>query len=123
MKLLYRISEWHALAKLRMHTEDSLALMEECTKELGKLLRQFRQLTCTEFRTVELPREAEARVRRRNLGVATDIPCPNSNATPRPQGPQPNVAPISVPPAVVTRSADLDQSTSYNQVPTGKYTI
>ncbi len=41
MKLLYRISEWHALAKLRMHTEDSLELMEESTKDLGNLLRQF----------------------------------------------------------------------------------
>jgi hypothetical protein len=61
--------------------------MEECTKELGGLLRQFRRLTCTEFHTVELPREAEARVRRRNLGVATDIPTlSKSNAH------QPNVA-------------------------------
>jgi hypothetical protein len=121
MKLLYRISEWHAFAKLRMHTEDSLALMEECTKELGKLLRQFRQLTCTEFRTVELPREAEARLRRRNLGVATDIPCPNLNVTPRPQGSQPNTTvPISVPPTVLT---SCDQNTSDNRVPTGKYTI
>ena len=41
MKLLYRVSEWHALAKLRMHTEDSLALLEESTKDLGDLLRQF----------------------------------------------------------------------------------
>ena len=64
MKLLYRMSEWHALAKLRMHTEDSLVLMEEITKELGDLLRQFRRLTCSQFCTVELPREADARVRR-----------------------------------------------------------
>jgi hypothetical protein len=63
MKLLYRMSEWHALAKLRMHTEDSLVLMEEITKELGQLLRQFRQLTCSQFCTVELPREADARLR------------------------------------------------------------
>jgi hypothetical protein len=63
MKLLYRMSEWHALAKLRMHTEDSLVLMEEVTKELGQLLRQFRRLTCSQFCTVELPREAEARLR------------------------------------------------------------
>jgi hypothetical protein len=63
MKLLYRMSEWHALAKLRMHSEDSLVLMEEVTKELGQLLRQFRQLTCSQFCTVELPREADARLR------------------------------------------------------------
>jgi len=41
MKLLYHMSEWHALAKLQMHTEDSLVLMEEITKELGDLLCQF----------------------------------------------------------------------------------
>lgn len=46
-----------------MHTEDSLVLMEEVTKELGQLLRQFRRLTCSQFCTVELPREAEARLR------------------------------------------------------------
>jgi hypothetical protein len=117
MKLLYRMSEWHALAKLRLHTEDSLTLMEESTKELGKLLRQFRQLTCTEFHTVELPREAEACVRKRNLGVATDIQCPN------PIQPQPNVA---APPTVMISGArgHLSQLiTSDNQVATGKYTI
>jgi hypothetical protein len=74
MKLLYRISEWHALDKLRMHTEDSLRVMEECTKELGDLLRQFRGLTCSEFSTVELPREADARVRRRKGAAATADP-------------------------------------------------
>ena len=41
MKLLYRMSEWHALAKLRMHTQDSLVLMDEITKELGDLSDSF----------------------------------------------------------------------------------
>jgi hypothetical protein len=39
--LQYKTKEWHALAKLRMNTEDLLELMEEHTKELGELLRQF----------------------------------------------------------------------------------
>ena len=65
MKLLYRMSEWHALAKLRMHTDASLELMEEYTRELGVLLRQFRQLTCSQFSTVELPRETDAHVRQK----------------------------------------------------------
>jgi hypothetical protein len=111
MKLLYRISEWHALAKLRMHTEDSLKLMEESTKELGNLLRQFRTLTCSQFSTVELPREADARVRRRK--GATDVQ-------------RPNVVPTSVaPPAIASGNADhgqnYDENTmSENQVPTSK---
>jgi len=65
------MSEWHALAKLRMHTEDSLSIMEECTTELGRLLRQFRDLTCSQFSTFELSREADARARRRK-GTAMD---------------------------------------------------
>jgi hypothetical protein len=112
MKLLYRMSEWHALAKLRMHTEPSLELMEECTKELGVLLRQFRQLTCTKFSTVELPREADARIRRGNLNATTGRPTP----------PQPNhdVVPAGVPPTI---DADSNQNTSDNPAPTqaGKY--
>jgi hypothetical protein len=113
MKLLYQISEWHALAKLRMHTEDSLTLMEESTKDLGNLLRQFRTLTCSQFSTVELPREADARVRRRK--DATDVQ--HSNAVP-----------TSVPPATMANgNAGHDQNShgddntlSENQVPTSK---
>ena len=63
MKLLYRTAEWHALAKLRMQTEGSLQLLEDLTTEFGQLLRQFRDLTCATFTTVELPREAAARER------------------------------------------------------------
>jgi hypothetical protein len=64
MKLLYRTAEWHALAKLRIHTDSSLTLLEELTTELGQLLRKFRDITCTAFSTVELPRETAARIRR-----------------------------------------------------------
>ena len=114
MKLLYRFSEWHALAKLRMHTEDSLELMEECTKELGELLRQFRRLTCTKFGTVELQREADARARRRK-DVTTDVPLSES----------PNAAPTSVSPTtIMTTGADsrnCDQTVPGNQVPTSKF--
>ncbi len=65
MKLLYHTAEWHALAKLRIQTEGSLKLLDDLTTEFGQLLRQFRDLTCTTFTTVELPHEAEARERRR----------------------------------------------------------
>ncbi len=65
MKLLYRTAEWHALAKLRMQTEGSLKLLDDLTTEFGQLIRQFRDLTCNTFATVELPCEAAARERRR----------------------------------------------------------
>ena len=71
MKLLYRTAEWHALAKLRMQTEGSLKLLDNLTTEFGQLIRQFRDLTCTAFTTVELPREAAARERRRQENTAT----------------------------------------------------
>jgi len=64
MKLLYRTAEWHALAKLRMHTDTSLDLLEKLTTEFGQLMRQFRDFTCSEFITTELLREAAARARR-----------------------------------------------------------
>ena len=57
------MAEWHALAKLRIHTDGTLMVLEDLTRELGKLLRQFRDLTCSQFSTVELPRETAARVR------------------------------------------------------------
>jgi hypothetical protein len=71
MKLLYRTAEWHALAKLRMQTEGSLKLLDNLTAEFGQLIRQFRDLTCTTFATVELPREAAARERRRQENTTT----------------------------------------------------
>jgi hypothetical protein len=55
---------WHAYAKLRLHTEHTLASFERITADLGTLLRHFSTVTCAAFRTVELPRERAARIRR-----------------------------------------------------------
>lgn len=63
MKLLYRTAEWHALAKLRMHTDATLEHLSSLTKEFGLLMRQFRDHTHSYFQTVELPRELAARNR------------------------------------------------------------
>ena len=64
LHLLYRLCEWHALAKLRMHTDPSLDHLDTLTKELGALTREFRDKTCRSFEMKELPREAAARQRR-----------------------------------------------------------
>lgn len=61
LRLLYKAAEWQALAKLRLHTDPTLDLLEAVTKEFGYLMRQFRDKTSTEFNTVELPRGADAR--------------------------------------------------------------
>jgi hypothetical protein len=54
------MAEWHAFAKLRMHTECTLEHFEKLTKELGLLIRQFHDITCPEFETVELLQEVAA---------------------------------------------------------------
>jgi hypothetical protein len=69
MKVLYRAAEWHAFAKMRMHTDSTLTHLEEVTKELGKLMRKFEASMRTQYATVELPREAEARNRRDKAAV------------------------------------------------------
>jgi hypothetical protein len=62
--LLYRFAQWHALAKLRLHSETTLTVFDETFKKLSRQLRKFRDLTCAAFATVELPREKAARERR-----------------------------------------------------------
>lgn len=62
--LLYRFAQWHALAKLRIHTELSLSFLEETFMILSRQLRKFRDFTCAAFETVELPKEKAARQQR-----------------------------------------------------------
>ncbi|KAH7916893.1 hypothetical protein BV22DRAFT_980594, partial [Leucogyrophana mollusca] len=57
--------QWHALAKLRMHTDSSLSLYEGVTNRFCRELRRFRDETAKAFKTVELPKERAARQRRR----------------------------------------------------------
>jgi hypothetical protein len=64
MKLLFTMAHWHALAKLRMHNDLSLDVMDAVTVSLGKALRTFRDTTCSAFHTKELRREYNARIRR-----------------------------------------------------------
>src|SRR4051794_13924981 len=47
-----------------MHTDATLTLFEQLTVEFGKLMRNFRDTTCSDFETVETPSEASARGRR-----------------------------------------------------------
>jgi hypothetical protein len=41
LKLLYHTAEWHAFAKLRMHSDSTLKHLEALTTKLGKLMRNF----------------------------------------------------------------------------------
>lgn len=93
MDLLFTLAHWHALAKLRQHTDLSLGALELITIQLGASLRKFQAQTCSAFDTRELKREEVARMRRtegvttarklsaKNAGgvVALDIEAVNSN--------------------------------------------
>lgn len=39
--LLFRLAEWHALAKLRLHSDDSLALLDGTLRQLADQFRKF----------------------------------------------------------------------------------
>lgn len=65
LHLLFVLSHWHGLAKLRLYTDETLRILEMVTKEIGDCIRSFVSNTCPSFETRELPREAEARRRRR----------------------------------------------------------
>jgi len=64
MELLFTMAHWHGLAKLRMHNDLTLAVMDAETLSLGVKLREFSQKTCPAFATRELRREYNARLRR-----------------------------------------------------------
>lgn len=64
LDLLFTLAEWHTLAKLKLHTDTTVGLLGAVTKELGRLLRRFKRVTCAAFNTKELPSEEAARGRR-----------------------------------------------------------
>jgi hypothetical protein len=61
LTLLYRLAEWHALAKLRMHTDHTLGHLEKATTLIGQELRFFRDWTHKAFTCKELPSEYSRR--------------------------------------------------------------
>lgn len=65
LDLLFILCTWHAYAKLRLHTSSTLSGLDETTKALGKLLRDFAKKVCPNHDTRDLPREEAARTRRR----------------------------------------------------------
>jgi len=64
LRLLFTFAHWHGLAKLRLHTDTTLQILDITTTNLGNQLRAFQNKTCSSFETFELKREKEARQRR-----------------------------------------------------------
>jgi hypothetical protein len=78
MRLLFICAQWHALAKLRLHHDLTLDLLDYTTVRLGAHMRRFSRDTCETTNTRELQKEAEARARREGSkngkGTATRKP-------------------------------------------------
>jgi hypothetical protein len=64
MRLLFTLAHWHGLAKMRLHTDETLKILDTLTMLLGSQLREFRKTTCAAYETFESPREANSRQRR-----------------------------------------------------------
>jgi hypothetical protein len=58
--LLATFAEWHALAKLRLHTTSTLDDLGKVTKVLGKALRDFTKMS-GKYKTKESSKETAAR--------------------------------------------------------------
>jgi hypothetical protein len=79
--LLFTTAEWHTLAKMRLHTDSTLAWLDESTKAFGKQIRRFQSYTCSFFDTQELPQEEAARSRRQKKKKgSTSLPNQSSPA-------------------------------------------
>ncbi|KAI0309335.1 hypothetical protein OF83DRAFT_1072198, partial [Amylostereum chailletii] len=63
LRLLFHAGHWHSLVKLRMHTDDTIAMLQAVTKSLGRSLRDFKKNVCDKYATTELDREQQARLR------------------------------------------------------------
>lgn len=62
--MLFDLATWHAYAKLRLHTEDTLAFFDSATVVLGETVRKFSRTVCSHYHTTELPHEHAAHGRR-----------------------------------------------------------
>lgn len=63
-QLLFALAHWHGFAKLRMHTELSLAVLDNNTRILGDKLRNFKSKICVKYPARETKKEQQARLRK-----------------------------------------------------------
>ena len=84
IELLFILATWHALAKLHVHTETSLRLLDTATSALGNALRHFVYVTCLAFDTFETHGEYTKRQRQRlETTSSANDPSPSSTGRQR----------------------------------------
>lgn len=82
LSLLFTCAHWHGLAKLRMHTDPTLDILDNVTVQLGTEFRAFTNKTCPAFNTRELRRETESRnhrKRKKGNGGQNQAPIPTAS--------------------------------------------
>ena len=72
--MLFELATWHALAKLRLHSETTLHIFEHATRTLGDAMREFLRKVCPDYDTKELPKETASRQRRKAAQAAKRPP-------------------------------------------------
>lgn len=78
LDLLFNLAAWHGYAKLRLHTEKTLAFFETTINSLRHSVYKFQEMTCSTYQTTELPQESAARGRRQAaLAAKQDIGTPS----------------------------------------------
>ena len=80
LTMLFELCQWHAFAKLALHSDNTLTTFETATKTLGQAMRRFLRHVCPYFETRELPRETESRKRRKKAKTPSHSTS-NSSAT------------------------------------------
>lgn len=74
LDMLYSLAYWHGLAKMRLHTESSVTLLDDAHTAMMAHLRIFTDTVCPAFDTWELPRESEKRARAQAVQQSTTQP-------------------------------------------------
>ena len=64
LELLFELANWHALAKLRMHTDVTIDIFESATDHMYAAMRSFSTTTCAAYETLESDAEMASRIRR-----------------------------------------------------------
>jgi hypothetical protein len=70
-RLLYVCCIWNSLAKLRLQTDATLSMLEDATRSLGEVLREFTEVACPSYKTMETDREVAGCHHREQCKAAT----------------------------------------------------
>lgn len=69
--MLWDLVYWHALVKLRLHSQSTVLLLDAATSEVGRSVRRFRRVT-DHIETYDLPQDDAAKAKKRRKKKQTD---------------------------------------------------